>query len=234
MVTLACWALLGVVAAAAPAPEPVPGALAGMRALPGDVGSGVGRRSEPAGMLVVANKQEHTASLLDAATGRVVATLPVGIGPHEAAASRDGRWAVAANYGDQTTVGSSLTVIDVATWRIIDTLSTPGLPYRIAFAPNGERVVVVSPMAGLIRIFDAVSRQEIAAIPALVEGAASAGPNASAGPVGIAVSADGAFAYVAMQQTDQVAVVDLERAVLVGRFAVGRGPDGIAVAPLGQ
>jgi YVTN family beta-propeller protein len=79
-------------------------------------------------------------------------------------------------------------------------------------------------MAGLIRIFDVVSRKEIAALPAV------AGSAASPGPVGITVSPDGAHAYVSLQGTDQVAVVDLARAEVVSHLPTGSGPDGIAHA----
>ena len=42
------------------------------------------------GTLVVLNKAEASASLIDLASGEVVATLPTGVGPHEVAASYDG------------------------------------------------------------------------------------------------------------------------------------------------
>src|SRR5215218_4912901 len=67
-----------------------------------------------AGMLVVANQQGASATILDAATLKTIATVPVGQGPHEVAISTDGRWAVVTNYGDQTTVGNTLSVIDLA------------------------------------------------------------------------------------------------------------------------
>ena len=50
----------------------------------------------PAGAetLVVLNKSEATASLIDLESGAVRATLPTGNGPHEAAVSPDGRLAL--------------------------------------------------------------------------------------------------------------------------------------------
>ena len=58
--------------------------------------------------LVVLNKAEATASLIDLASGEVRATLPTGVGPHEVAISPDGKLALVADYGQQTP-GSSLT-----------------------------------------------------------------------------------------------------------------------------
>ncbi|HEY7893852.1 MAG TPA: hypothetical protein VIC24_03010, partial [Gemmatimonadaceae bacterium] len=47
----------------------------------------------PAGTIVTSNMNDNTASVIDAASGRVLATLPTGTGPHEVAISHDGRWA---------------------------------------------------------------------------------------------------------------------------------------------
>ena len=55
-----------------------------------------------AGTIVVANQEAASATVLDAATLKPIATLPVGVGPHEVAMSPDGRWAVVTNYGDRT------------------------------------------------------------------------------------------------------------------------------------
>ena len=51
-----------------------------------------------AATLIVANKAEATVSLIDLASGKVAATLPVGTGPHEVAVSPDGRLALIANF----------------------------------------------------------------------------------------------------------------------------------------
>ena len=46
------------------------------------------------GTLVVTNKRPSTLTLVDVASGRTLATLPTGTGPHEVVLSRDGRTAV--------------------------------------------------------------------------------------------------------------------------------------------
>ncbi|MFQ5694784.1 MAG: YncE family protein, partial [Terriglobia bacterium] len=55
--------------------------------------------SAAADTLVVLNKSDHEAALVDAATYEVRTKLPTGQGPHEAATSPDGRYAYVANYG---------------------------------------------------------------------------------------------------------------------------------------
>lgn len=326
LIASAAALLMVACAAAAPAPPPVP---------------------ERAPLLIVANKQEASASVIDLASGRTLATLPTREGPHEAAVSHDGRWAVVTDYGAQTPgrsltvidldalavartidlgehrrphgvlflpgdtllavtaeanqavllvdfrtggvtavpsgaqgthmiaaprdgqtlytanvgagtvtaidvatrqtrsapvapvtegiavlpdgsqvwVGSNqqhtVTVLDARTLAPLDTFAAPGLPYRLSTDAAGRRVVVTNPMAGSVRIFDAVSRQELAAV------AMGAGSQ----PVGSVVSPDGRRAYVTLQGTNEAAEVDLETFRVLRRFATGAGPDGIALRP---
>lgn len=43
------------------------------------------------GTLLVLNKSDNTVSMIDLASRKVLATLPTGVGPHEAAVSPDAR-----------------------------------------------------------------------------------------------------------------------------------------------
>ncbi len=75
-----------------------------------------------AATLVVLNKAEATASLIDLDTGKVKKTLPTGDGPHEVAVSPDGTVALVTNYGNSKAEGNSLTVIDVGAGKVISTI----------------------------------------------------------------------------------------------------------------
>lgn len=300
-------------------------------------------------LLLVANKQDHTLSVIEVETGRLLATLPTGTGPHEVAVSSDGRRAVVANYGDQTP-GSSLTIVDLVerrvertidlgehrrphgvvvlpgdslaavtveasqavlvvrldggvkhtiptnargshmvavtadgrrgytanvpdgtiteldlatgtslrslpvasvtegvavtpdgrevwvgsnnqhtvtvvdtrSWKAVDTLPAAGLPYRIAISPDGKTAVVPGPMGGLVRIFDVATRTERAVVDFGAGGQ-------SQGPVGSTITGDGAYAFIALQETNEAAMVDLATGQELRRFPAGAGPDGIAV-----
>ncbi|MGZ5094890.1 MAG: YVTN family beta-propeller repeat protein [Burkholderiales bacterium] len=77
-----------------------------------------------AATLVVLNKSEHNASLIDPETGKTIAKLPVGRGPHELIVSPDGRTAYVSNFGRYgicpagdtmcQAPGNTITVIDLA------------------------------------------------------------------------------------------------------------------------
>lgn len=50
-------------------------------------------------------------------------------------------------------------------------------------------------------------------------------------PIGIVVP-DNEFAYVANTRSDAVTVINLETFEIIGHFAAGKEPDGIAFSPL--
>jgi len=120
---------------------------------------------QPLGRLIVLNKAEASASLLDLNTGEERVRLPVGVGPHEVAVSPDGHWAVVANYGT-IVPGSSLTVIDLIAElpvRTID-LGAAARPHGILYDPDGAHVwVTAEERKSLlrVRVADGVTVQEI-------------------------------------------------------------------------
>ena len=114
-----------------------------------------------AGMLVVANQQGASATVLDAATLKTIVTLPVGNGPHEVAISADGRWAIVTNYGDQGAPGNSLSVIDLAAAtpavvRTID-LGDHHRPHGLTFVATGTKLLVTSETTQQLLLVDFAS-----------------------------------------------------------------------------
>jgi len=109
------------------------------------------------GTVVVVNKQGNDASFIDLESGKVVASAPTGIGPHELVVSPDGRLAVVTNYGGGS--ANTLTVFDIAsasTLRTID-LGRFTRPHGIAFMPDGDLVAVTSESTSnvvLVRVSD--------------------------------------------------------------------------------
>ena len=66
----------------------------------------------PSPALLVLNKEDSTISIVDPVTLKTVAQIPTGEGPHEIAASDDGKLAFVANYGARTP-GNTISVIDL-------------------------------------------------------------------------------------------------------------------------
>lgn len=117
------------------------------------------RSDTPAGTIVTSNMNDNTASVIDAASGRVLATLPTGTGPHEVAISHDGRWAAVSNYGSRDAPGNSITIINVAHHTVARTLDLGEhrRPHGMAFLPGDSLIAVTSEVSQAILIVNAVS-----------------------------------------------------------------------------
>jgi YVTN family beta-propeller protein len=181
-----------------------------------------------AGMLVVLNKSDDTASLIDRATGREVAVIPTGAAPHEVAVSPDGKLAVVANYGDRDAPGSTLTVIDLAAARAAKTIplrrddETFHRPHGLAFLPGTDRIVVTAEgeqallVVGVAKgVVDTVLRTD-QAISHMV-----------------AVTPNGERGFVANIGSGTVTVFDLRRGKKIADIETGEGAEGVAVSPDG-
>jgi len=175
------------------------------------------------GTLVVLNKAEASASLIDLPTGRVVATVATGVGPHEAAVSPDGRLAVAANYGAQTP-GSTLTVIDVAGGRALRTiaLGEHRRPHGLAWLPDGRHLAVTSEQSRALLVVDAIAGTVAAAIDTDQKVSHM-----------VALARNGKRAYVANIESGSVTVIDLEARARLASIQTGAGAEGIALSPDG-
>jgi DNA-binding beta-propeller fold protein YncE len=96
------------------------------------------------GTVVVVNKQGNDASFIDLESGRIVASAPAGIGPHELVVSPDGQLAVVTNYGGGS--ANTLTVFDIASASVVRTIDLGRFtrPHGISFMPDGDVVAVTS------------------------------------------------------------------------------------------
>ena len=88
-------------------------------------------QSSPKSFLLALSKQDHTLSIVEPGTLRIVAQVPVGDDPHEVVASSDGRTAYVSNYG----FGAfhTLAVIDLD-WAKADAAGRTGSLARAAWA----------------------------------------------------------------------------------------------------
>ena len=183
-----------------------------------------GRALGAQGTVVVLNKAEATASLLDATTGAVVATLPTGTGPHEVAVSPDGRWALVADYG-AAEGGRSLTVLDVerrAVARTID-LGEYRRPHGVAWLADGRRAVVTVEASGGVLLVDVPAGRVERFLPTRQRGSHM-----------VAVAPGGRWAFVANIPEGSVSRVDLTGADSAMVARTGAGSEGIDVSPDGR
>ena len=87
-------------------------------------------QTTPRQSLLALSKQNHTLAIVDAATLKIIARIPVGEDPHEVVASADGKTAYVSIYGGGSL--HQLNVIDLVAQKRLDDVDT-----RPLYGPHG-------------------------------------------------------------------------------------------------
>lgn len=179
----------------------------------------------PAGTLIVTNKSAATASFIDLASNRIVATVPTGQGPHEIALSRDGRTAVVTDYGGGGGGGSTLTVIDVPGRRVARTIDLGQYrrPHGIAFLPGDSLVAVTSEQSQHVVIVHVASGDIRKAIPTEHQGSHMLAFGAAADRI-----------YTGDIGSNTVSELDVAAGTYLRSFAVPSQPEAIGMPADGR
>lgn len=176
-----------------------------------------------AATLLVANKAEATVSLVDLGSGKVVATLPVGAGPHEIAVSPSGKLALVANYGAQQP-GSSLTLLDVPGAKVVKTLDLGEnrRPHGLVFLDEKRALITVEANKAVLEV-DVDAGKVTRSIPTGQEVSHM-----------VVATPDGSRAFVANIGSGSMTALDLKAGKALGDVATGKGAEGIDVTPDGK
>ena len=87
--------------------------------------------------------------MINTATDKMIAQIPVGRNPLDIAYSPDGRYLYTVNNEDNT-----VTVIDTASNRVVAEVPTGKAPTSIAVLPNGRQAYVTDDSDGTIEILN--------------------------------------------------------------------------------
>ena len=161
--------------------------------------------SAAAGLLIVANKGDHSLGIVDPATGRQVATVPEGgVTGHELIASPDGKTAYVPIYGDSGvghtgSDGRKMAVIDLASRKVVGHLDFGhGVrPHCPLFGPDGM-LYVTTEIDNSVSVIDPRTLKIVGPSPP-----ASRIPH-------VGVSRDGRLGYTSNVGPGTVSVLDLQ------------------------
>ncbi len=182
----------------------------------------------PSPGLLVVNKDENAMAIVDPIGKKVLGSVRVGDGPHEVAASADGKLAFVTNYGpgNATVPGSTISVIDVAAKKELRKfeIAPNAKPHGAVFA--GGRLYFTAEGFDMIGTYDPAANK--------MDWMLGTGQDRSHV---LAVSQDLSKIFVSNINADSVSI--LER---VGDppdwtstvVKVGKGPEGIDVTPDGK
>lgn len=116
----------------------------------------------------------------------------------------------------------SVSVIDVASHAVTDTLSVGAKPFGVATHPDGSRVYVVNSGSNSVSVISTSNNKVVASIPV------------GAGPRGVVVNAAGTKAYVSNFLGDSVSVIDTASNTVQATVAVGSQPLELSISATGD
>jgi len=180
--------------------------------------------SAQTGTLIVLNKTDNTAFLIDRATGQVKATVATGTGPHEVAVSPDGKLAVVSNYGSREP-GNSMTVIDIPSGKKLKDilLGSYHRPHGLFWLKGNSKLLVTAEAEKSLLVVNVDSGK--------IENAIRTEQDVSHMVV---ADGEGRRAYVANIGSGSISVIDLENDTVINSIRTGAGAEGIALTPDGK
>lgn len=177
--------------------------------------------------LLVLNKAENTLAIVDPKDYKVVAKIPTGEGPHEVIASADGKLAFVANYGTQQSLGSSLSVVDIAARKEIRRVDLGALRRPHGIMERDGKVYFTCEVNRLVARYDAATDK--------IDWMMGTGQNATHMLV---ISKDQKQIYTANIGSDSVTAMEFQAPPpapsKITHISVGKQPEGIDLSPDGK
>jgi DNA-binding beta-propeller fold protein YncE len=182
----------------------------------------------PGGVLLVANKGDHTLGIIDPESRKQVATITEGgVTGHEVIASPDGRLAYVPIYGNSGvglpgTDGENLDVIDIASRKIVGHIDFGhGVrPHCPMFGPKDGLLYVTTELEQAVTIIDPHKLKIVGSIP-------TSRPESHM----LAISHDGRYGYTANVSSGTVSVLDLSARKTVDVISVAPTIQRISLSP---
>jgi len=165
---------------------------------------------------IVLNSRDASVSLVDQKTFSEVGRVDVGKEPHHLYPMPDGKSLIVANA-----MSNDLFFLDPATGQVQRRLRDIDDPYQVGFSPDRKWFVAAALRLDRVDLYrwDGRDKTIAARLPL---------PRA---PSHLWFSADSRFVFVTLQESDEVAAIDLTTQQLAWKLKVGRLPAGIVVTP---
>ncbi len=162
---------------------------------------------------VVLNSGEGTVSIIDKAKKEEIKRIPVGKEPHHLMATPDDQFLIIANA-----TSNDLVFLDPKTGEIKRRLDGISDPYQLGFSPDKKWFVSVSLRLDRTDIYDGNFK--------LIKRIST--PKA---PSHVAFSGDSTIAFISLQDSNQLAAIDLKTQTIKWTMKVGTMPAGVWVTP---
>lgn len=186
--------------------------------LAGSLGGATGAAAVPSSnnVVVILNSGDASVTLIDRATRQPIDTFPVGKEPHHLMATPDNQSLIVAN-----SVGNDLVFLDPKTGHIQRRIENIEDPYQIGFSPDKKWFVTNGLRLDRVDIyrFDGRNLSVAKRIPL------------SKMPSHMVFTADSKIAFVSLQESNEVAAIDLATQTVLWKLKVGERPAGVWLTP---
>ena len=170
------------------------------------------------GLLYVTTELDHTVTIVDPKTFKIVGTIPTGQPEsHMLVFSHDGRRGYTANVGPGT-----VSVLDIEARKLIEVIHISGQTQRIAISHDDRWVFTADQTQPRMAVIDTATLEVAKWVP--LDGLG----------YGSAATEDGRWLLMAVPSKNDVDVVDLRTMKVARTVAVGKGPSEVLMRPDGK
>jgi YVTN family beta-propeller protein len=176
--------------------------------------------------VLVTNERSGTLSVVDGASRKVIATLPLGKRPRGMKPSHDGKLLYVALSGspiagpgvDESKLppadkgADGIGIVDLSALKLTKVLRGVSDPEQLAVSRDGKRLYVASEDTGQGFVLNAADGQVLAKLPVGGE------------PEGVTLSPDGRHVYMTSEEDHHVAVIDTRANKVLAALEVGLRP----------
>ena len=177
------------------------------------------------GRLYVVNKVSKDITVFDLEKGTEITKIPVGIEPHEITTVTSNKFVVVSNYGNENTIGRTLTVINTKNNLVekVINLGESAKPHGIVEIPETNKVLVVTNIGNNVLQVNIKSGKIEKIIPTLQKAShlLTLHPNKN-------------IVFVSNISSNSISVIDIDKEKVIKIIKCGNGTYGIDVTPDGK
>lgn len=172
-------------------------------------------KSEPK-LAVILNSGEATVSLIDMPSRKVIKTVPVGKEPHHLMMTPDQKTLLIANAAGNDVVLMNPTTGEL-TGRIPDIID----PYQIGYSPNNKWFVANGNRLDRVDVYHAHG-SDLRLAKSIKLGKT---------PSHVVFTADSKIAFITLQDSNELAAIDLDSQTVIWKMTTGKVPAGVWMTP---
>lgn len=172
-------------------------------------------KSEPK-LAVVLNSGEASVSLIDMPNRKVIKTIPVGKEPHHLMMTPDQKTLLIANAA-----GNDVVLMNPTTGELTGRIPEIIDPYQIGYSPNNKWFVANGNRLDRVDVYHAQGA-DLKLAKSVKLGKT---------PSHLAFTADSKLAFITLQDSNELAAIDLDTQTVVWKMTTGKVPAGVWMTP---